>query len=98
MLKAGSIVGGKYRLQRLVGKGAMATVWAASHETLGRQVAVKCIRPGAVASQETVARFLREARIAASIRHRFIVDIFDFGTTEEGMPFMVMELLKGESL
>jgi serine/threonine-protein kinase len=98
MLKAGSIIGEKYRLTRRVGAGANATVWAAEHETLKRPVAVKCIRAEVVASKEAVSQFLAEARIAASLRHRFIVDIFDFGTTEDGLPFMVMELLKGESL
>ena len=76
----------------------MATVWSAIHETLGRPVAVKFIHAQALGSETAVARFMHEARVAAAIQHRFVVDIFDFGKTEQGEPYMVMELLNGESL
>lgn len=96
--EAGSVIGGKYRLRKRVGEGAMASVWSAVHETLGRPVAVKFIHAKVMASEVSTARFMREARIAAAIQHRFVVDIFDFGKTEQGEPYMVMELLNGESL
>lgn len=96
--EAGSVIGGKYRLRRPVGEGAMASVWSAVHETLGRPVAVKFIHARATQSEVLVARFMREARIAAAVQHRFVVDIFDFGKTQQGEPFMVMELLNGETL
>jgi serine/threonine-protein kinase len=95
MLESGSIVGGEYRLERLVGEGSMATVWAAVHEELGMPVAVKCIRPEAAPSPDLVERFEREARIAAALRHRFVVDILDVGTGDDGLPYIVMELLDG---
>lgn len=97
--KSGSVIGGKYRLRRCVGDGAMGSVWSAVHETLGRPVAVKFIHNRGQANPEvTTARFLQEARAAAAVQHRFVVDIFDFGKTEQGDPYMVMELLQGESL
>ncbi len=95
--EAGQVIGGKYRLRRPVGEGAMASIWSAVHETLGRPVAVKFIHSRAM-SEVAAARFMREAKIAASVQHRFVVDIFDFGKTQQGEPFMVMELLNGETL
>ena len=94
----GTLVAGRYRLQALIGEGGMARVWRAYDETLARSVAVKFLfvredRDG----QTTIDRFLREARIAAAVRHPNVVDILDFGTSE-GRPYMVMELLEGESL
>jgi serine/threonine-protein kinase len=94
----GSVIGGKYRLRRRVGEGAMASVWSAVHETLGRPVAVKLIHDRGMNSELATARFMQEARIAAAVQHRFVVDIFDFGKTEQGEPYMVMELLQGEAL
>jgi len=76
----------------------MASVWSAVHETLGRPVAVKFIHDRGMANEVATARFMREARLAASVQHRFVIDIFDFGTTEGGEPYMVMELLQGEPL
>jgi len=81
-----------------VGEGAMASVWSAVHETLGRPVAVKFIHARGQNAEVTAARFMQEARIAAAVQHRFVVDIFDFGQTEHAEPYMVMELLQGESL
>ena len=98
VLKPGHIIGGKYQLRRLIGSGAMATVWSGVHETLGRPVAVKCIHAADNREPEILARFMQEARNAAAVQHRYVIDIFDFGTTEQGEPFMVMELLQGETL
>ena len=72
--EAGQVIGGKYRLRRPVGEGAMASIWSAVHETLGRPVAVKFIHSRAM-SEVAAARFMREAKIAASVQHRFVVDI-----------------------
>lgn len=96
MLGGGTVIGGKYRLERLVGAGAMATIWSAVHLTLGRRVAIKCVRADVLPDPEAIARFLREARTAAAIRHPFVIDIFDVGLIEDdGSPYMVMELLEG---
>jgi serine/threonine-protein kinase len=98
MLKHGTIVGGKYRLLHIVGEGGMASVWSAVHDRLGRPVAVKFIHAGGDRSPVATARFIQEARAAAGVQHRYVIDIFDFGETEAGEPYMVMELLHGESL
>jgi serine/threonine-protein kinase len=76
----------------------MATVWRAEHVALGRDVAVKFISVTGPSRSKYVERFLREAKLAASIRHRNVVDILDFGRSEEGLPYMVLEFLHGESL
>jgi serine/threonine protein kinase len=99
MLAAGSTIAGRYRLAALIGEGGMASVWRAEDETLKRSVAIKLLYFGAHRdAQATVEHFLREARIAASIQHRNVINTVDFGTTELGVPYMVMELLQGESL
>ncbi len=77
----------------------MASVWRAQDQTLDRPVAIKFVFTGGrKRGDNLVGRFLREARIAAAVRHRNVVDILDFGTHEEGVPFMVMELLEGDTV
>ena len=99
MLAAGSTIGRRYRLASLIGEGGMASVWQAEDETLKRPVAIKLLYFRAHRDpQAVVEQFLREARIAASIQHRNVIHIVDFGTTDGGVPYMVMELLHGESL
>lgn len=96
--EAGMVIAERYRLDREIGTGGMATVWAATHLTLNQPIALKFIE---VAGPRTAAlheRFLREARIAAAVRHRNVVDIIDFGTSSDGLPFMAMELLDGRTL
>ncbi|HEX2676992.1 MAG TPA: serine/threonine-protein kinase, partial [Polyangiales bacterium] len=93
------VIAGRYRLESLVGEGGMASVWRAKDLTLARPVAVKLLYARDERDHDVlIARFLREARIAASVQHRNVIHIVDFGTTDEGQPFMVMELLEGESL
>lgn len=98
MPSPGIIVGDKYRLEEPIGEGGMATVWRAVHTTLDRAVAVKFLEAVGTHAQSLAERFLREAKLAAGIRHRHVVDIIDFGVTDEGQPFMVMEFLVGQSL
>jgi serine/threonine protein kinase len=93
-------LGGRYHLVEEIGRGGMARVWRAHDEVLARDVAVKFlfIREDRDADKR-VDRFLREARLAGSIRHPNVVQILDFGATEdEQRPYMVMELLEGISL
>jgi len=97
MARAGDVIGGKYRLTHPLGIGGMGAVWRAEHVALKLQVAVKLLDARGPAAERAVARFQREAQIAASIRHRNIVYISDFGT-ENGMPYLVMELLNGVPL
>ena len=94
----GDVVGGRYRLDHPIGRGGSATIWRAVHLDLNRPVAVKFLSIAGTDSTAVRERFLREARIAAAVRHRNVVDITDFGTGDDGRPFMVMELLEGESL
>lgn len=94
----GEILGGKYRLCQLVGEGGMGSVWLGRHLLLDRACAVKLLGAGAGPLTAKRERFVREAKIAASVRHANVVDLFDFGETEGGEFFMVMEWLEGESL
>ncbi|MBK8480044.1 MAG: phosphate/phosphite/phosphonate ABC transporter substrate-binding protein [Proteobacteria bacterium] len=88
----------KYRLGRLLGEGGMGAVYEAEHTGLGTRVAVKLLNENFVADPRAILRFRREARAAAAIRHENIVAVYDTGTTSQGVPFLVMELLDGESL
>ncbi|WP_338118471.1 serine/threonine-protein kinase [Streptomyces coryli] len=98
------VLGGRYRLVRELGEGGMGQVWEARDETLDRPVAVKLISllsGGGSRGEEARARFLREARITARLQHAHIVTIHDLGETDAAdgkVPFLVMELVPGESL
>lgn len=94
----GDRLGGKYRLKKLLRKGGMGVVFEAEHEDLGKLVAVKILKPELAKDERGVSRFKREARAAAAIGHRSIVDVHDVDQTEDGSLFLVMELLKGETL
>lgn len=98
VIEAGDLLDGKYRFGHELGRGAMGTVWTAVHESLGQRVAIKIIAPEHAASSELRVRFEREARAAAQLRSRFVVSVFDHGTTESGLPYIVMEYLEGETL
>ncbi|MRG95474.1 protein kinase [Polyangium spumosum] len=91
------MIAGKYRLSKVLGEGGMGAVWLAKNLTLDIDVAVKLIRRE-FATAEASQRLLQEARAAARIGHPSIVRVFDFGTTEQKDPFIVMEVLHGESL
>jgi serine/threonine-protein kinase len=91
------MVAGKYRLERLLARGGMGSVWAAWHRHLEVRVAVKFMDPSLAGSTEACHRFEREARAAARLRSPHVVQILDYGI-EEGSPYIVMELLAGEDL
>jgi eukaryotic-like serine/threonine-protein kinase len=95
---AGLIIAGKYRIERLVGGGAMGSVWAARHATLGHSVAIKFIHPRLAEKAESARRFETEARAAAKLRSRHAVQVYDHGTTPDGQHYIVMEFLEGTSL
>jgi serine/threonine-protein kinase len=99
MLAEAALVGGRYRLDEPIGEGGMGTVWRATDLTLARPVALKLLyTPGERERERMQRQFLREARLAAAVQHPNVVQITDFGTTEMGNPFIVMELLRGETL
>ncbi len=91
------LLGGRYRLERLLGRGGMAEVHAAHDEVLDRQVAVKLLLPRFRDDEAFVARFRREAQASASLNHPNIVAVYDTGS-HESLPFIVMELVRGRSL
>src|ERR1051326_8366336 len=99
-----SLLNGRYRLEKRLGRGAMGQVYLARDENLvTRRVAVKTIRPDVLSDEdlqegEAIARFEREARTAASIQHHNVIAVTDFGKSEEGVFFLVMEYVEGESL
>ena len=93
----GGVIGEKYRLTRVLGEGGMGAVWIARNLRLDVDVAIKLIRRE-VAAEDTSDRLLQEARAAARIGHPSIVRVYDFGETEYKDPYIVMELLEGESL
>jgi len=92
----GHLLGETYRLVRLIGRGACGAVYEAEHLRLPRRFAVKVLAPDLDAGAQ--ARFRREAEIIAALDHPHIVKVFDYDLDESGVPFMVMELLEGETL
>jgi serine/threonine protein kinase len=95
---AGSIVAGKYRVLKVIGSGGMGTVWEGVHVVLGTRVAIKFIKPRFSDQAEARARFEIEARAAAKLKTKHAVHVYDYGVSPEGLPYIVMEFLEGESL
>lgn len=95
---------GSYRLGELLGRGGMGEVYLATHRMLARPAAIKLIRPEVLAAgdpamaQTAIARFRREAEAAARLRSPHTVELYDFGVTEDGTFYLVMELLEGRNL
>jgi serine/threonine protein kinase len=93
-LLVGRVLEKKYRIDEMIGRGAMGAVFRAENLRIGKPVAIKVLQYSA-ADTEYHRRFLREARIAGSLGHPNIVEVFDLGNLEDGRPFQVMELLSG---
>jgi serine/threonine protein kinase len=93
----GTILDGKFRVTKEIGRGGMAAVYEAENVDIGKRVAVKVLSAELANSKVVTERFMREARAAAKIRSPYICDVYDVGTYG-GRPFLVMELLEGESL
>ncbi len=94
----GAVIGGKYRLEEVLGYGGMGSVWSATHLGLGERVAIKLVSLQFARSAEARRRFEMEARAAAKIRSRHVPQVFDNGTLDDGTPYLAMELLQGEPL
>src|SRR5436305_14906416 len=87
-----TVIGGRYRLDDILGRGGMSEVWLAEDQELGRLVAIKLLAPDA-----DRARFEREARAVASLAHPNITQVYDYGEWE-GRPYMLLEYLPGGTL
>ena len=94
---AGDVLVERYRLVEMIGEGAVGEVWRADHLSLRAPVAIKLMNEEVVGDDKALARFLREARAAASLRSAHVVQVLDCGIAE-GSAFIVMELLAGETL
>lgn len=94
----GTILAGKYRVERVLGAGGMGTVVAAHHLQLDEKVAIKVLQPALLENDEATARFLREARAAVRIKSEYVARVSDVGSLESGAPYIVMEYLEGEDL
>ena len=97
-LRPGTVLAGKYRVERVLGAGGMGVVVAAHHIQLAQNVAIKFLLPGALANKEAVARFAREAQAAVRIKSEHVARVSDVGTLPDGAPYMVMEYLEGKDL
>jgi serine/threonine-protein kinase len=94
----GTTVAGKYRVDRMIGRGGMGAVFQAANLAIGKRVALKFLDHEAARNREACQRFQREAEAAGMAESAHIVQIFDSGVTDSGLPFLVMELLTGEDL
>jgi serine/threonine protein kinase len=94
----GRVIEGRYRILHVLGEGGMGTVYAGEHVEIGKGVAVKILHPAFSRQKDLVERFRREARAASRIGHPNIIDVTDFGTTEDGCAYFVMEHLDGIDL
>jgi serine/threonine-protein kinase len=94
----GDLIVGKYRIERLIGRGGMGAVFAAQHELLNQRVALKLLLGELADSKEASVRFLNEARAAAQIQGEHVARVLDIGQLPTGAPFMVLEYLEGADL
>jgi serine/threonine protein kinase len=98
LIVPGTVISERYIVTRLLGEGGMGCVYEAEHIHIGKKVAVKVLNPEFGKNTEAIGRFRQEAQIAGTIGHLNICEVMDFGATDEGLPFLVMEYLDGESL
>jgi eukaryotic-like serine/threonine-protein kinase len=96
--RVGELISGKWRLVRRIGAGGMGEVYEAQHTVIGRRFAIKFLHSFLTQNPETMTRFRHEAQAAGGIEHENIAAALDFGTTDDGAPYMVMEYLDGEDL
>jgi serine/threonine-protein kinase len=97
-VRPGQLLAGKYCVEHVIGVGGMGVVVAARHVELDRRVAIKFLLPSLLSRPEAVARFAGEARNSVKIQNEHVARVLDVGVLEDGLPYMVMELLEGEDL
>ncbi|MES1207003.1 MAG: serine/threonine-protein kinase, partial [Pseudomonadota bacterium] len=96
--RVGEIVGGKYRIVRLLAKGGMGVVYEAQHTVVRRRFAIKFLRRELAERRDILTRFQREAEAAGALENENVTAAVDFGVAEDGTPYILMEYLVGESL
>jgi serine/threonine-protein kinase len=96
--RIGARIAGRYELEKPLGRGGMAEVWQARHLALNARVAIKLLHAATANAATSRQRFVTEAQLTAQIKGRHAVQVFDFGVSDDGQPFLVMELLEGETL
>jgi serine/threonine-protein kinase len=96
--EVGTVVAGKYRIERTLAEGGTGVVMAATHLRLDQSVALKFLRSDVSTEWDALARFTREAKAAAQLRSEHVAHVLDAGVTDDGTPYMVMEYLEGRSL
>jgi len=94
----GTVLAGRYRILRLLGEGAMGAVYLGEHLKFGRKDAIKVLKASMARDHEATKRFLRGAQNASAINHRNVCTVYDFSDTEEGLQFLAMEFVDGETL
>ncbi|MBL4688574.1 MAG: serine/threonine protein kinase, partial [Nannocystaceae bacterium] len=94
----GLIIADKYRVEALIGVGAMGRVYKARQTTLGKPFAVKILAPHLMNDETSAARFAAEAHNCASLNHPNVVSVVDYGRTDEGVTYIAMEFIEGRSL
>jgi hypothetical protein len=97
-VQTGQVIAGRYRLLHRLGAGGMSVVWRAHDDVLDRDVAIKVLSGGPAADPELLHRIQLEARAAARLHHPHVVEVHDYGETEQKLPYVVMELVDGRSL
>ncbi len=97
-LPAGTRLAERYVVHKLIGNGGMSQVYLAEHESIARRVAIKILHREFLGQPAVLARFAHEARASSTVQHENVVEVTDFGKTDDGRPFMVMEYLDGEDL
>src|ERR1043165_7238171 len=94
----GQVLAGKYRIDEKIDEGGMGCVYRATHVLMGKTVAIKVRPPALAADDKIVARFPREAKAASRISHPHAINVTDFGESENGIVYLVMEFLRGRTL
>lgn len=94
----GATLAGKYRIEEQISEGGMGVVYRATHILMDKTVAIKVLHPALAADDTVVARFTREAKAASRISHPHAINVTDFGESESGVVFLVMEFLRGQTL
>ena len=94
----GATLSNAYRIVSMIGEGAMGAIYEARQLRLDKRVAIKVLARELAANGEALLRFHREAEITSQLGHPHIITVFDYGTTDSGQPYLVMEFLEGEDL